>query len=231
MNDMIFAHFTHNLNLEVYGFYSREKNTKVCFFTLFLLWNCSTIHEIHTIVCVCFVYPHVLCVCACVREGEYCIRLCLYMCVVASVNLWSCLHVCWSLHAIHSILKHHTLSEGWLWTNMHACGSVYACIWNSCVCTYACVIVNLCAFVYMCISLCFFMHVYVHNILCISGGVFACVHDIMSSISVWISVWVSNTHKEKSKHSILTLQFLTYPSLDRKENTQSISVSLWWHEV
>lgn len=228
---MIFTHFTQcNLNLEWF-LQSRKKHQSMFFYTFFffflLLWNCSTIHEMYTIVCVCFVYPHLLRV----WEREYCISLCLYMCVcvVASVNLWSCLHVCWSLHAIQSILKHHTLSEGWLWTNMHACGSVYACIWNSCVCTYACVIVNLCAFVYMCKPV-FFMHVYVHNI-CMSGGVFACVHDIMSSISVWIIVWVSNTHKEKSKHSILTLQFLTYPSLDRKENTQSISVSLWWHEV
>jgi len=44
--------------------------------------------------------------CVCVCETTVCV--CLYVCMVASVNLWSCLHVCWSLHAVHSILKHTT---------------------------------------------------------------------------------------------------------------------------
>lgn len=73
--------------------------------------------------------------------------------MVAPVKLtFACLLVfsCCPLY----LQTHHTLSEGWLWTNMHACGSVYACMWDSCVWWCICV----------CGCVCFCMHVYVHHL-------------------------------------------------------------------
>jgi len=145
VNDMIFTHFS---------LWFLQSSFFLNFFFLYVpcLLHCS-IHDIYTIVCVCFVYPNVLCMCV----WDYC--MCVFVRVYGSFSkslvMFACLLVssCCPLYP----QTHHTLSEGWLWTNMHACGSVYACMWDSCVCTYACVIVNLSAFVYMCISLCLCM--------------------------------------------------------------------------
>lgn len=131
---------------------AEEKNSKVyVFFTHFMQIyeryapGIYTAQQFEIYTNVCFVYPRVF---VCVTQRLlYAFR---FICVCVVKLMFACLLVCSCCPLCPQ--THHTLSKGWLWTNMHACGSVYACMWDSCVRTYMCVCV--CLYACVCALVC-----------------------------------------------------------------------------
>lgn len=134
MNDMIFTHFTF---FQIYESLSPWASA--------LLYNSWKEYNSLCLFCVS--------TCVCVREREYCVRLFVRVCGSFSKSLvmFACLLVssCCPLYP----QTHHTLSEGWLWTNMHACGCVRMHVRLLCVCV--CMLLWICVhkpvFFYACV--------------------------------------------------------------------------------